>query len=228
MVKNFKQTADKTRQRSRRGEVVAGIVTVIFLAVSGLLIATAFHPDSKNWVEATIAENQALLPVFIFVFRYVATAFPPVSGSWIALGSIPYLGWEIAALIDGIAGLAGLATSYFLVRKYGENLVKRYVPVERIQYYREQLTRRQQFMVIFALRVFGSMVFDFINYAISLSMVSPLTYFAALIPATVVSQVIVFSLFSLGFSEDNPLLFLLILIPLVGGGFLLRKFSNSP
>lgn len=100
------------------------VFAVVFILSAGLFywfIKSEYFYDVNVWVSG----NKALYIFFLLIFKSIGILWPPIPAGFLTLGSIPFLGWQLAYLIDLVGSIIGGSISYYLGKKYGLVLLKK-------------------------------------------------------------------------------------------------------
>lgn len=149
-------------QKKELVNYIVGIVVIaaIFIAVS--------------WV---VSLNEKALKVFIYrhevggalayiIFGVVATVIAPISAlPFLPLVSLLY-GWFLAALFSIISWSIGSLIAFWIARKYGKSIVRRFVSLERAEKIEAWIPKERFFWTIVFLRIIIPV--DALSYALGL------------------------------------------------------------
>jgi len=73
------------------------------------------------------ADDNFVLFCSVLVFiKFVGIVYPPISGGYFTLAAIPIIGWEYALICDLTGSVLGGSVDYYLGRKYGIKIVKKF------------------------------------------------------------------------------------------------------
>ena len=72
-----------------------------------------------EFFNAWTRQNLLLFYATLLTVKVLAIVWPPLPGGLFTLGSIPFIGWINAYLIDVLGSLIGASIAYVLGRKYG-------------------------------------------------------------------------------------------------------------
>ena len=94
-----------------------------------ILPAVVIQIYSKSSIVTDITSFvHVYLPVYIavlFLLKALSIVYPPLPGVVLTLGSIPFIGWELAYLTDISGSMVGATISFYLGSKYGYTILNR-------------------------------------------------------------------------------------------------------
>lgn len=102
---------------------------IVFISVS-LVMLVVYLWFLKSHYSYTLSEyanqNIYLFVTFLVFIKFVGIVYPPISGGYFTLAAIPLIGWEMALICDLVGSTLGGSVDYFIGRKYGIKIVKRF------------------------------------------------------------------------------------------------------
>ncbi len=145
------------------------INTIIFVGVFILTMAlfywfskTPYFLSLDSWIKT----NLALYVTSLFIVKVIGILWPPISGGIFTLASIPFLGWQLAFMIDMAGSTVGGVIAYQLGRKYGFPFLNKILDtniVEKIK--RIKVKKGKEIEAVFVYRLlFGSIIVEALYY----------------------------------------------------------------
>lgn len=115
---------------------------------------------------AWVSANMVSYLLFILFFKVLGIIWPPVPGSIFTLGSIPFIGWQNAYLVDFVGSLIGSVCAYYLGKRYGIRLLGLIFDestLKRIS--KVKIKKNKEFEGLFLMRLLGGSVVEVVVYA---------------------------------------------------------------
>ncbi|OGH68740.1 MAG: hypothetical protein A2754_00025 [Candidatus Magasanikbacteria bacterium RIFCSPHIGHO2_01_FULL_47_8] len=110
-------------------------------------------------------ENLLLYFAVLVLIKMIGIVWPPLPGGLLALGSVPVIGWTYAFAADAIGGIIGASVAYFLGKKYGRKILRKFfdeTTVERVD--KVKIAKNHELEAIFILRLFTGSISEAISY----------------------------------------------------------------
>ncbi len=145
------------------------INTTFFVSIF-LLTLILFNWFSKSPyflnLDSWIKTNMILYVVSLFVVKVIGILWPPISGGIFTLASIPFLGWELAFIIDMAGSTLGGTIAYHLGKQYGFPFLDKILDtniVEKIKKIKIKTGKEMEAVFVYRL-LFGSVIIEAIYY----------------------------------------------------------------
>lgn len=102
-----------------------GLKVALLVALIIPAIAIQFLVDTPFVIQLqTYVQNYWWLYVSaIFFLKMISIIYPPLPGAAFTVSAIPFVGWQVAYIVDVLAGLTGASVAYVLGSKYGRSLL---------------------------------------------------------------------------------------------------------
>jgi len=182
--------------------IFSSIVTVSIL---GLLffMKTSYFDSIQIWAQ----QNLILYLLFITLIKILGIVYPPFSGGILTLGSIPVIGWELAYFTDFVGSTVGGIANYFLAKKYGKNIIKKFLgPEAEKRISSIKIKKGREIESIIVTRIFvGSVVLELIHYVAGILHIKFSQYLIGIIISHVIVGIPSFYLFSNIFENKGSL-----------------------
>lgn len=124
-------------------------------------------------------------PMLLIFWRILGIIFPVIPAGVVSFAVVPIFGWFLTYLYTLIGILAGTSISFYVARTFREPIVKRFLPLQKIRKLENELSRKQEFFAIVALRLFTAPVMDFSSYIAGLTKISFGKFFLATLIASI-------------------------------------------
>ena len=164
---------------------------------------------------ATLSEllsNYPLVaPLLFIVVRALAIIFPPIPGIVIDLIGVAVFPWFLGLLYGEIGVVLGAMIAFWIARYFREPLVRKFVPISKLNEWEKKLSTDQEFWFLVGLRLFFNPLFDYISYAAGLTQIKTGKYFVTTILGTLPTMFVIY--YFGGLSLSKGIYF--------GGGFIL-------
>ncbi len=119
-----------------------------------------------------ISNNQILGPLAFIVFRALAIIIPPIPGVIFDLAGFMAFGPILSFLYAEIGVVIGAMITFFLARYFREPLVHKFVAVDKLNKWQEQLSSKVEFWSLVVLRFMANPIFDYLGYISGLTKIS--------------------------------------------------------
>jgi len=116
--------------------------------------------------DSWIKTNLILYVICLFLVKITGILWPPISGGIFTLASIPFLGWQLAFMVDMAGSTVGGMIAYWLGKKYGFPFLNKILDtniVEKIRRIKIKKGREVEAVFIYRL-LFGSVIVEAIYY----------------------------------------------------------------
>lgn len=146
---------------------------VIFFVVSTLLAERYANELTE------LATNDSVLGMLIYTtVSGIAVVVAPVSTLPLIPLAVGMWGWIITGALSIIGWIIGSQIAFYLARRYGKNLVQRFVSLERFNAFEKRLSTNNLFWTVVLLRM--TVPVDILSYALGLfSNMTSRSYFLA-------------------------------------------------
>lgn len=202
------------------------ILSAVIIIITLILAASIFTPSLKESITHLSQSYFWLIPFLIILARILGVVIPPITGGWISLLMIPYLGWFPVYIFDVIGGLAGSTIAFWLARKYREKILVSFLSLNKVVAWEKKISPKNHLMTFFALRLLTGPISDYVSYIAGLTTISLANYVIATFLSIALGQLTLIYLANLGFTVN--LLFLVFLVlPLGLSIFVYKKWLKS-
>ena len=164
------------------------IYTLISLLLITLLIYFSTRYSSQE-ISQIISKAGILAPILYILIQIAGQIFAPLSTSALFIAGFIMFG-RVAVLYAVITWLISSITNFYLARKYGKRVLKRFIGeegVERIEGIAERIDNK----TFFILRLSTFYINDFTSYAFGLTKISFKRYYLSTIISMIPWAVIV-------------------------------------
>jgi len=141
---------------------IVGIAAIaaIFITISGIVML------NEKALKAFIYRHEIGGALAYITVGIIATVVAPLSSlPLLPLVSLLY-GWFLAAIFSIVSWSAGSYIAFWIARKYGKNIVKKFVLLERVEKIEARIPRERVFWSIVLLRIIIPV--DALSYALGL------------------------------------------------------------
>jgi len=137
-------------------------ITIVFLLLYSFFVKSLYFQRLDSWVKL----NRGFFLLLLFLWKVVATVWPPLTGGLATLGAIPFIGWELAYLTDFSGSIAAGIIDYYLGRKYGVWILNKLFDEEVVEKIKKvKVKKAREIEAVFVYRVlFGSTIVEGIYY----------------------------------------------------------------
>lgn len=142
-----------------------------------------------------------LAPFIFIVVRAVAIIFPPIPGIVIDLIGVAIFPWFLGLVYGEIGVLLGAMVAFLIARRFREPLLKKFVPLNKINEWEKKLSENQEFWFLVGLRLFFNPLFDYISYAAGLTKITWTRYLVTTVIGTLPTMFVVYYFGNLSFSK---------------------------
>lgn len=183
---------------------------------------TTYFLGLDSWIKSNIV----LYVVSLFLLKISGILWPPIPGGIITLASIPFLGWQLAFMIDMAGSTVGGIIAYKLGEKYGYPFLNKILDkniVEKIK--KIKIKKDKEIEAVFMYRIlFGSIVLEAIYYGVGVLKVDFVRFLIGAISSQILVGMPLFFLASNIFSSGGIITTVILLI--VGIIFLIKTKSR--
>jgi uncharacterized membrane protein YdjX (TVP38/TMEM64 family) len=157
----------------------------------GVLIASAIWLVNKVGIEQIreqVDQFGIWAPVILFGLRFTSIIVPVLPGTAYAILAGGLFGFVQGLLVIVLADLASCTFNFYIARRYGRNLVERFVGekfMEKVDSLAQKHLERNFFLMIGFLM---TGLFDFVAYAIGLTRTSWQSYLVALVVSIIIAK----------------------------------------
>jgi len=148
-----------------------------------------------------LPQNPVGAAVVFIVLRALAIVISPIPGIALDAPSIAAFGWQRAFIYAETGIMLGAMTAFSLARRFRAPLIKRFVPLQRIQEWESTLSDKEEFWAWVALRLPTNPAFDYISYAAGLTQCSPTKFFFSTLLGNLPSMFLFFYLGGIAFEQ---------------------------
>lgn len=140
---------------------VIEIILIIFLFVFASYIVQNNLDFFKNFIG-----NNYFSIVFYILILILSSVVAPIDVIFLMPIATALWGWFFAGLISLVGWTLGSALVFFLSRKYGALLIKKFISLDKIYEYEKFLPEKNMFAGVILLRI--AIPIDLVSYAIGL------------------------------------------------------------
>jgi len=130
-------------------------------------------------------QHTILAPFLIILWRILGVVIPPIPGGLVSIALIPVFGWFLSFIYMMIGLLTGCSIAFWLGRKYGKNLVKKFIPISKIDDWESKFNLHTKFFAFLVIRFTTGPVLDFVSYIAGLTKISFRMFFLATLIALI-------------------------------------------
>lgn len=184
------------------------VIGVIYLIMKIFLIPVINTPEFRLFID------QIGFWGYLIVIGYIVLShvFAPISGTPALAFSMAIYGLSTGMWLLYYAGLISCVINFYISRKYGRSLIKKFVGEEGMKEV-DDFTAVGGEGVLFISRLLGFSLFDFISYAAGLTKIPFKSYFAiTAIASLITNSVILFIFRDIDFTTEEGLTIWLISI----------------
>lgn len=143
--------------------------TLLFIVIFVLTIVgfywfsrTSYFLNLDTWIKS----NMVLYTASLFLVKIAGILWPPISGGIFTLASIPFLGWEMAFMIDMAGSTVGGTIAYMLGKKYGFPFLNKILDTRIVEKIKSvKIKNGKEIEAVFVYRLlFGSVIVEAIYY----------------------------------------------------------------
>ena len=156
----------------------------IFVSIVMFVIYVWFikSPYAKSFNEFANT-NFYLFAIGLIFIKFIGIVYPPISGGYFTLAAIPVIGWEKALVCDLIGSMLGGSVDYYIGRKYGIKIVKKFfgdLIAEKISLIKIKKGKEIEGLIVSRLLT-GATVVEAIHYAAGLFKINFVKYTIAMV-----------------------------------------------
>ena len=141
-------------------EIISLVLLVLFFILVSYIVQT-----NMSFIENNLDSGFVGIFIYIFITTF-ATVIAPISAIPILPLAVFLFGWEFAAIYSVIGWWIGSNIAFILARKYGVNIVRKFVPIEKITKYENYIPKKDLFLSIIIIRIF--LPVDVLSYILGL------------------------------------------------------------
>lgn len=185
----------------------------------------------SNLVQAYLEINIALAPVISIVLRTLAIIIAPIPGTPIDLINLAIFSKMAGFIYAEVSIMLGASVSFFISRKFGEPVVKKFIDVEKIYIWEERINARSGFWGLVFIRTVTILIFDYLSYVAGLTRMTFKRFFLSSLLASIPPMGLFYYFGGLLFEEELFLAVILIvpfffLFSLFKRGKIFKRFYN--
>jgi uncharacterized membrane protein YdjX (TVP38/TMEM64 family) len=155
----------------------------------------------KDTLINILLQYPILAPLVFIVVRALAIIFPPIPGIVIDLIGVAIFPWFLGFIYGEIGVVVGAFIAFWIARKFREPLVKKFVPLNKVNQWEEKLSNNQEFLFWVGLRLFFNPLFDYVSYAAGLTKISTTKYILTTVLGTVPTMFVIYYFGGLSISK---------------------------
>lgn len=161
-----------TQNRTLHTAIILFCIVIFFVAST--LLAERYANELTE-----LATNDSVLGMLIYTtVSGIAVVVAPVSTLPLIPLAVGMWGWVITGALSIIGWTIGSQIAFYLARRYGKNLVQRFVSLERFNAFEKRLSTNNLFWTVVLLRM--TVPVDILSYALGLfSNMTSRSYFLA-------------------------------------------------
>ena len=174
--------------QSRFGRRAKAVLKFILIAAAIALAIVLINHYGISQLRSQVQKLGVWAPLGIFALRFTSVVIPALPGTAYSLLSGSLLGFAQGILVICIADFLSCSLSFFLSRRYGRDLVIRFVGerwIGRIDQLSQRHLERNFFLMTGCLM---TGFFDFVSYGVGLTRASWLKFTPALILSIAISN----------------------------------------
>ena len=142
------------------------LIALVFVTILGVILYLWFIklPIFQHFV-LWVQQNLLLYFLFLLSMKILGILWPPLPGGLFTLGSIPAIGWELAYIADLVGNIIGSSGAFFIGKKYGSRLLKRFFDpstIEKIQ--NVKIKKGKEFEAVVILKIIYSSFGEVVSY----------------------------------------------------------------
>lgn len=161
------------------------VVGMIYLAMKLFLLPYIGTPEFKLFIDEVGFWGYLIIIGYIIISH----VFAPISGMPGVAFAITIYGLSTGMWLLYYAGLISCIINFYISRKYGRGLVKKFVGAEAMKEV-DEFTAVGGEQVLFISRLFGFSFFDFISYAAGLTKITFKSYFAITAVSSLITNLV--------------------------------------
>ncbi|MBI5139689.1 TVP38/TMEM64 family protein [Candidatus Nomurabacteria bacterium] len=128
-------------------------------------------------LRAFLEVNVSLAPIISMTLRTLAIVIAPIPGTPIDLLSLVLFTKTAGFIYAEISIMIGSSINFFISRKFGEPVVKKFIEVEKIHLWEERINRTSGFLGLVSIRMLTIFIFDYLSYIAGLTKMSYRRFF---------------------------------------------------
>ncbi len=120
-------------------------------------------------VTAYLSIHVSLAPIISIFLRTAAIVIAPIPGTPIDLLNLAFFGKMAGFIYAEISIILGSCINFFIARKFGEPVVKKFISLEKIHIWEERINQKSGFWGLVFIRMATILIFDYISYVAGLT-----------------------------------------------------------
>ena len=142
-------------------------IFILFAVTTAFILMSYLTSNYADLLKSYIGKFPTLLAVLVYVFgQIVVTILGPVTLLPILPLVIVLWGPFVSAILTTIGWTIGAMIAFILSKKYGRNLVDRFVDLKQLEWIEKKIPKKNLFAAVIGFRIL--IPFDFISYALGL------------------------------------------------------------
>lgn len=113
---------NKVKAHVTKDLIIFVLISIVMLGVYLWFLKSPYAVSFGEYAN----KNFYLFATILIFIKFVGIVYPPISGGYFTLAAIPLIGWERALACDLIGSTLGGSVDYYIGRKYGIRIVKRF------------------------------------------------------------------------------------------------------
>lgn len=148
-----------------------GWITAV-ITITLTLALVIIVPANQEAITAFAIQHPILAPFIVILLRILAMVIPPIPGGIFSYALIPTFGWLLSYIYAFIGVTIGAVIAFVIARKFREPLIAKFVPLQQLHKWENQLSSRTEFMAFLIIRLTTGPIMDFISYVAGLTRIS--------------------------------------------------------
>lgn len=136
-------------------------------------------------IEQFLGVHIALAPIIFIILRTVSILLAPFPGSSLDFVSIALFGKFWGFLYAEISIMAGAMIAFWIAREFGEPVVEKFIPVQRIHQWEDRILGKSKFWGLIFVRMITIPIFDYLSYVSGLTKITYKRFFITSILASI-------------------------------------------
>lgn len=179
----------------------------------------------QEFLNGLLIQYPITSPLIFVLFRALAIVIPPIPGGIVDFVGLAAFGW-LKGLILAEAGLMlGAMAAFYLARRFREPVVKKFVPLEKLDKWEASLSENQKFWGLVLLRLPTNALFDYISYAAGLTKIGAFKFFLSSLIGNLPGLFIFYYFGGLIYNEGVYFFLAFALALLIAGSVFSKKFD---
>lgn len=140
------------------------ILPILSIIILFLLISFVVQTNTEFLEDSLTSDYKGIL-LYISITTF-ATVVAPISAIPLLPVAVYLWGWQYSAIFSIIGWTIGSIIAFLLARKYGINLVKKFISLEKINKYESYISKKDIFLNIILIRII--LPVDILSYIIGI------------------------------------------------------------